>query len=171
MSTLKKLHEVENKSAAQQQAIASIVAQLNDEVPGLALAYDEVEDSLNYSTDALSGFIEKSFEQENCIAQTDRLTQAYSDREEAVYNLEVAEALLAETTANASERTGSFTGVNTAAEAQIAICEATVNQYKNQISALDLEISELDASTRAFSNAQAEAAQKVQAMEIGRAHV
>ena len=51
-AALKRLLEVENKTAAQKDAISKKVAELNEAVPTLGLAYDSVTDSINLTGEA-----------------------------------------------------------------------------------------------------------------------
>ena len=66
-AALKRLLEVENKTAAQKDAISKKVAELNEAVPNLGLAYDAASDSINMTTDALEHLVEKAGEQEEWL--------------------------------------------------------------------------------------------------------
>lgn len=73
---LNSLMSVENKSAGQKEQIKTIVEKLNELLPDLGLAYDEEEDKLNKSTDAI---------QKNIAAQKElAMAKAYGAQMESV---------------------------------------------------------------------------------------
>lgn len=79
---LKELESQTNKDAAAKQEMASIVSQLNDTMPELGLAYDEVTDSLNMSTDAIYDNIEAVKEQTLLESSIERQKELWIEQEE-----------------------------------------------------------------------------------------
>lgn len=82
VDSLQSLLEVEEKSAAQKAAIAEMVAQLNEDVPNLGLAYDAATDSINMTTEALDALVERAADQEEYEAQVARLSELYTEQAE-----------------------------------------------------------------------------------------
>lgn len=72
------LAEAENRSAAEKQMLVSLVDKLNQKMPELGLVYDANTDSLNMSTDALQGYIEKLYEEEKQLERMQRLQDLYA---------------------------------------------------------------------------------------------
>lgn len=58
------LADVENKTALQKEQLVELTNQLNEAVPNLGLAYDEVTDSLNMTVDAMMDLIKAQMQQE-----------------------------------------------------------------------------------------------------------
>ena len=72
------LAEAENRSAAEKQQLAHLVDELNRKMPELGLVYDRNTDSLNMSTEALQGYIEKMYEEEKQLERMQRLQDLYA---------------------------------------------------------------------------------------------
>lgn len=72
------LAEAENRSAAEKQQLAHLVDELNRKMPELGLVYDRNTDSLNMSTEALQGYIEKMYEEEKQLERMQRLQDLYT---------------------------------------------------------------------------------------------
>ena len=79
---LKELESQTNKDAAAKQEMASIVSKLNDTMPELGLAYDEVTDSLNMSTDSIYDNIDAWKEQALLESSIERYTELIAEQEE-----------------------------------------------------------------------------------------
>lgn len=87
---LEELAGVENKSAVQKAAMADLVAELNEAVPGLTLAYDAQTDSLNMTGEAIRSVAQAEAERRLRQADYDRLVELY--QEQAATARELAEA-------------------------------------------------------------------------------
>lgn len=72
--------EAEDKSAAQKSVILDMVAQLNEAIPELGLAYDEATDSINMTTESLDALVEHAAAQEEYEAQVARLSELYTEQ-------------------------------------------------------------------------------------------
>ena len=93
---LRKLANQSKKTEADKEAILSLVEQLNEAVPELALAYDQEADSLNLTAEAIYGVIdaqEKLSEYDQAIK---RQKELMSENREAAEALEEAESKLAD---------------------------------------------------------------------------
>lgn len=133
--SLKSLLEVEEKSAAQKAAIAEMVAQLNEDVPNLGLAYDAASDSINMTTEALDALVEHAAAQEEYEAQVARLSELYTEQAEITARLEEAQAALAE-----AQETGS--GNTRTLQNNIDELTASLEDNQAQIAALEEESAE-----------------------------
>lgn len=149
-AALEELLAVEEKSAAQKEAIAQMVEELNEAVPGLGLAYDSMSDSINMTTEALDAMVEKAAAQEEYEAQVARLSELYTEQAEITARLEEAQSALAE----AQE-----TGAGNTRTLQNNIDELTAAQEENAA-----QIAELEEASREYGEKQAEAAAKTEAM-------
>lgn len=79
---LKELESQTNKDAAAKTEMREIVADLNELMPNLGLAYDEVTDSLNMSTDAIYDNIEAVKEQALLESSIERYSELIMEQEE-----------------------------------------------------------------------------------------
>lgn len=149
--SLKSLLEVEEKSAAQKAAISEMVAQLNEDVPNLGLAYDAASDSINMTTEALDALVEHAAGQEEYEAQVARLSELYTEQAEITARLEEAQAALAE-----AQETGS--GNTRALQNNIDELTASLEDNQAQIAAIEEESAE-------FGEWQAKSAQATQEMQ------
>lgn len=80
VTALVQLADTEEKTAAQKEAMLSLVNQLNEAVPNLSLAYDAQTDSLNLSTEAIRAYAQAMAEQEERQEAVKRLTELYQDQ-------------------------------------------------------------------------------------------
>lgn len=149
--SLKSLLEVEEKSAAQKAAISEMVAQLNEDVPNLGLAYDSASDSINMTTEALDALVEHAAAQEEYEAQVARLSELYTEQAEITARLEEAQAALAE-----AQETGS--GNTRTLQNNIDELTASLEDNQAQIAALEEESAE-------FGEWQEKSAQATQEMQ------
>lgn len=150
-AALEELLGVEEKSAAQKAAIAALVDQLNESVPGLSLAYDAERDALEGLTAAeVAAMVEKTAAQEEYEAQVARLSELYTEQAEISARLEAAQEEL-----NTARETGSG-NVRTL---QNDIQELTAAQEENAA-----QIAALEEASREYGEKQAEAAAKTQEM-------
>lgn len=149
--SLKSLLEVEEKSAAQKAAISEMVAQLNEDVPNLGLAYDAASDSINMTTEALDALVEHAAAQEEYEAQVARLSELYTEQAEITARLEEAQAALAEAQETGSGNTRTL---------QNNIDELTASLEDNQA-----QIAALEEESAAFGEWQEKSAQATQEMQ------
>lgn len=149
--SLKSLLEVEEKSAAQKAAISEMVAQLNEDVPNLGLAYDAASDSINMTTEALDALVEHAAAQEEYEVQVARLSELYTEQAEITARLEEAQAALAE-----AQETGS--GNTRTLQNNIDELTASLEDNQAQIAALEEESAE-------FGEWQEKSAQATQEMQ------
>lgn len=110
LSALENLAAVEVKSTAQKQAMADMVAQLNQAVPELSLAYDELNDSLSMTAEDIRAVAQAQAEQQLRDAEISRLTELYVEQAQIVTDLAAAEVQLAEAqaSANAMREAGTY---------------------------------------------------------------
>lgn len=81
------LSEKENKSAGEKKLLSQYVEELNGQVSGLNLSYDEEADKLNMSNEAMQGRIESMKEQALQQAAMERLTEILKEQAEAELGL------------------------------------------------------------------------------------
>jgi len=86
----------EGKTVAQKEALAAMVAELNESVPNLNLAYNEQTDTLNMTTEALREYVAALAAQREQEATIERMTELYSESVEIERELEQAQKDLAE---------------------------------------------------------------------------
>ena len=149
-AALKRLLEVENKTAAQKDAISKKVAELNEAVPTLGLAYDSVTDSINLTGEAIERLVEQSGEQQEYEARVERLSELYTEQERISMELEAAREALSQAEADGSA------GVQTL---QKSVTELTSAQESNAA-----QIAELESATAGYNTRQTEMAQKAAEM-------
>lgn len=149
--SLKSLLEVEEKSAAQKAAISEMVAQLNEDVPNLGLAYDAASDSINMTTEALDALVEHAAAQEEYEAQVARLSELYTEQAEITARLEEAQAALAEAQETGSGNTRTL---------QNNIDELTASLEDNQV-----QIAALEEESAEFGEWQEKSAQATREMQ------
>lgn len=148
-ASLQELLAVEEKSALQKDLIAQKVAELNEAIPGLGLAYDKERDSLEGLTEAeLASAIERAAAREEYETQVARLNEL--DTERAAIEARLTEARLA---LNEAEETG----VGNTRELQNNINELTAALEENAE-----EYAELEAASAEYAEQQAATAQKTQ---------
>lgn len=151
-ASLADLLEVEEKSALQKDLIAQKVAELNEAVPTLGLAYDAERDSLEGLTAAeLESMVERAAAREEYEAQVARLNELDVERAEIEARLAEAQAAL-----NEAEETGAG-NVQTLKN---NIDELTAAQEENAA-----QIAELEEASRDYAEQQAAAAEKTIEME------
>ena len=102
-AALRTLVDVENRSAAQKDAMAKKAAELNKAVPDLGLAYDATTDSINMTTEALEKLIDQAEDQKLYEARVERLSELYTEQEQLSLELEAAREALSEAEAEGSE--------------------------------------------------------------------
>lgn len=95
-----------NLSAGEQAQMSAIVAKLNEQVPGLALNYDEMAGSVDKSVAAIRAMAEAEAEEQRQQANYEAYVQLLSDRAD----LEEQVAKAAEQTAAAQERYDNASG-------------------------------------------------------------
>ena len=149
-AAMRRLLEAENKSAAQKDAISKKVAELNEAVPTLGLAYDGVTDSINLTGEAIEQLVEKSGEQKEYEARVERLSELYTEQERISMELEAAREALSQAEADGSA------GVQTL---QKSVTELTSAQEANAA-----QIAELESATAGYNARQTEMAQKAAEM-------
>lgn len=180
VDSLQSLLEVEEKSAAQKAAIAEMVAQLNEDVPNLGLAYDAAKDSINMTTEALDALVERAADQEEYEAQVARLSELYTEQAEITSRLEEAQAALAEAQETGSGNTWTLQNnideLTTALEdnqAQIAALEEESAEFgawqeksaqatEEMTSTVNGLISEMEALQTAYEESHAKAVESIE---------
>lgn len=149
---LKGLLEVEDKSAAQKAVILDLVAQLNEAVPGLGLAYDSERDALEGLTAAeLEASLARAEAQEEYQGQVERLSELYTEQAEISARLADAHAALAEGHQQSREEMASYFDVAV--------------DYNNALEQGSTDTRELENTVRALTAAQADNAAQIAELE------
>ena len=148
-SSLLDLLRVEEKSALQKDQIEQKVAQLNEAVPGLNLAYDREKDALIGVTEAeLESMLAREEAQAQYEAQVSRLNELSTERAEIESRLKDARLALNE---------AEVAGTGNTRELQNTINELTAAQEENE-----RQTAALEEASSAYGEAQAQAAAKSQ---------
>lgn len=98
VDALEKLAEKANRTAAEKEVLLSLVDQLNEKVPRLALAYDEQTDSINLNAEAVRTL---------ALAEAER-----AEQEAAIIRLKEATVEHAEVTSQLAEATAELTAID-----------------------------------------------------------
>lgn len=93
-SAIEKLAGAENKTAAQKEALAGLVAQLNDLMPELSIEYDAQADSLSREAESVRQLAEAKAEQLLTEEKIGQLADMYVEREKLADELTAAEQRL-----------------------------------------------------------------------------
>ncbi len=151
VTALERLAAVEVKSTAQKQAMADMVAQLNQTVPELSLAYDELNDSLSMTAEDIRAVAQAQAEQQLREAEIQRLTELYVEQAQIATDLAAAEYRMEEAQAalTAAQEAGIYGAAGYEAEtegllgamldAKKSVDELTAAQGENQTSLEALE--------------------------------
>lgn len=136
VSALENLAAVENKSAGQKQAMAEMVDQLNQAVPELSLAYDELNDSLNMTAESITEIAKAQAEQQIREAEIARLSELYVEQAQIATDLATAEYQLAEAQAAVAEAQEAGTYGAVGYEAETMALEQALLSAKKSVNAL-----------------------------------
>lgn len=168
---LKSLLEVEDKSATQKEVILDMVAQLNEAVPELGLAYDAATDSINMTTEALDATLGRMEQQAQYEADVERLSELYAEQTEISARLEEAQASQAEAQQQSGDAMASCFDIavdyNAALEqgnGAVAGMESSIRQLTEAQEENAAEIAALEEATKEYGDQQMESAAKTQEM-------
>lgn len=175
---LKALTAEEDKSATTKDRIRATIEELNDAVPGLALAYDDASDSIinlddgvKMTTEDIDAMLDRAENQEIYNAQVAELNRLQDDQVEISTRLAAAKEQLAGVEAGDAEMMERISAAYEAAGIQMqsqedlaAALRGTVANLTTAESECAAQIVELDAATSAFAEGQGAAEQKVASM-------
>lgn len=175
---LETLAAVENKSAAQKAAMADMVSELNEAVPGLTLSYDAQTDSLNMTAEAIRSVAKAEAERRLRQADYERMVDLYQEHAATAQDLEAAEERLrkAQEALNAMIEAGTLGAMGyelATNEAQQAVVQAkacvdelTAAQAENETetAALAETFSNTAETAEDFSRTAKEAAKELKAL-------
>ena len=133
---LETLAAVENKSAAQKAAMADLVAELNEAVPGLTLAYDQEADSLNMTGEAIRNVARAEAERQLRQADYERLVELYRQQAATARDLAAAKERLGAAEAELSAMIEAGTYGAMGYEMATSAAEQAVVQEKNSVKEL-----------------------------------
>lgn len=139
VSKLEELASKTSLSAAEQQQMSAIVGKLNEEMPSLALSYDEVTGSLNQSVDAIRALAQAQAEQQRQQAQFEAYTSAITEQTLLMEQLEKA----AEQTAAAQARADEIGGMGWFGESKQA--KKDLEEFKAEQARLAAALDETNA--------------------------
>lgn len=139
------------KSADQNDVILDMVGQLNEAIPDLGLAYNEMTGEINMTAEALENLVEKSAAQEEYDAQIARRSELYIEQQEIAARLADAEAELNQ----AYEEGQWFTGK----------LENNVRDLAAALEENEAEYAALEEATREYAEQQAQIAAQTNEME------
>lgn len=103
-ATITDLMAKEHRSASEKTALAGAVDSLNEKLPKLGLSYDSVKDSVNMTTGELEKLVHTMELQEKYEAAQANYAAVYSKKQQAVEDLEKAQAALSETLEENSDK-------------------------------------------------------------------
>lgn len=163
--SLANLLGVEEKSAAQKAVITQKVNELNQALPGLGLAYDDVSDSINMTTEQLTSFAAAQANQKKYEADVQRLSELYDERAEISDRLSDAENQLSEAQEKHSQMMAASAGNMGTYDDALFMAGFSVAELQSNVEGLtaaqeqnNTEIAQLEASTNAYAEAAANAA-------------
>ncbi len=156
--SLENLLAVEEKSAVQKELIQKKVEELNEKIPGLALAYDAAADSINVASEALEKMADNAGAQKEYAAQMERLNELGNEQAQIENQLIETKEKLNEKLKEAEW--DSFGGAMNQAAAEVVALQQDVETLTAAQEENAAQIEELTAGMEAYSEAQADAAAK-----------
>lgn len=153
---LQNLLDAEDRSATRKDQILRLVEELNEKIPGLALAYDETADAVNMTSDALERMAESAREQEEQEARVARLNELFTQREAVTRELEEAQNKLDEAMEEA--QWDSFGGAMNDAATDAERLREGMTTLSTALAETEAEITELEAAAIAYNEQQADSA-------------
>lgn len=146
-ASVEKLAATENKTAAEKQVLLNLVEDLNEAVPGLNLVYNELDDTLNMTTEDIQAMVKAMAAQDEAQAAIERMKTLEQEQIQIKTALADAERDLQEAEAeryrlalngdqNAPGRSQEFEDLSLAinqAEESIAILEEQLASNEQQI--------------------------------------
>lgn len=167
---LKTLTEKENRDWDEKARLKDIVAQLNQAIPGLALAYDEETDSINMTTEALEAMAKAQQEQTEYQTAEARMNELLNEQAAIKTKLAEQEAVLAEAQGKTISLVRDLNEENTLAgmlgaqfikmtDEQVLAYEAAeeaVSDYSEQLAENEAELAELTEYINDYNDAQEE---------------
>lgn len=167
---LKTLTEKESRDWDEKVRLKDIVAQLNQAIPGLALAYDEETDSLNMATESLETMAKAQQEQTEYQTAEARMNELLNEQAAIKTELAEQEAVLAEAQGETVSLVRDLNEENTLAgmlgaqfikmtDEQVLAYEAAeeaVASYSKQLSENEAELAELTEYIKDYNDAQQE---------------
>lgn len=162
LKTLSDLMEIEDKSEYKKQQILEVVKQLNEAVPGLALAYDKEADSLNVTTEELARLIDAEFERLQLQEAIQRGVDLRKEEYDIMMQLGAAQDELAASEADLASITDTNTAAGIGWDAALTAATAKVVDAKEKVAALTVTQEENRAELAALTTETetAEAAQE-----------
>lgn len=136
VTALESLAAMEVKSTAQKQAMADMVAQLNQAVPELSLAYDELNDSLSMTAEYIRAVAQAQAEQQLREAEISRLSELYVEQAQIATDLAAAEFQLEEALTALSDAQAAGTYGAAGYEAETEALQAALLTAKESADAL-----------------------------------
>lgn len=137
----------EEKTAETKSRISELVNLLNEEVPNLALAYDQQTDSLNMTIEAIDELLEREEREQEYNVAVEERTELLKERAEASEILrEAEEELTAATEAQnaAQEQNGEWTaltgGEYTQLQCAVTSAKVAYDEAKASLEELDLKL-------------------------------
>ncbi len=146
VGTLETLAETENKTTAQKDAMLALVEQLNEAVPDLNLAYNELDGTLNMTLEDIRAMAQAQADQEERAAAVERLTELYQEQTQLTNALSEAEAAKAAAEAEYAEITETMTDGDRRAGDARASLRVEINGYTREIEELTAYLEENSAA-------------------------
>lgn len=107
VAATERLAGVEHRTAAERAMLSSLVDELNEKVPGLALSYDDLNDTLNLTAEEIRQLATAELESEKREAAVERLNEAFKEQirlEEALDQLKGKTAIATDELAKVQAR-------------------------------------------------------------------
>ncbi len=128
--------EAEGKSEAQKASILALVEQLNEAVPGLALAYDQESDSLSMTTQELEKMALAQAKAAEGAAAQSYLSELYVDRARTSRELAEAQGNLAKAEETLAQMGDRVTGSMRDTDIAYITAQADTAKYRKQVEEL-----------------------------------
>lgn len=158
------LADVENKTALQKEQLVELTNQLNEAVPNLGLAYDEVTDSLNMTVDAMMDLIKAQMQQEELQEKARRAIEI----EQQLVELKEQQAAAQEEVTAAQEKyekahnNGRFTKTQ---EKEVTKLSTALTVAKNKYDAITEQIEALETEYDGLTTEAEEATDAINGMD------
>lgn len=150
-AAIESLAEKEHKTTAEKETLLELVKQLNEEVPGLNLAYNDLDDTLNMTAEDIRAMVQAMAEQEEREAGIQRMVELKREQMRIDNDLAAAEAALAEAVAAQNEMVQNGTYWMMGYESQSQGVDEALSEAAKSVNELT---EEQDINTRAMADAE-----------------
>ncbi len=165
VSQVQALADVENKTALQKEQLVELTNQLNEAVPDLGLAYDEVTDSLNMTVDAMMDLIKAQMQQEELQEKARRAIEIEKQLAELKEQQAKAQDEVTRAQENYNNATSKGSRFNRQQEKQTNSLSSALTVAKNKYNALTEQIEALETEYDGLTDEAEAASEAINGMD------